>query len=415
MSQALRVLAALIAGLAAGIAAALAGGDWAAGALAIAQPIGTAWLNGLQMTVVPLVVALIVTGIAETADASRAGRLAGRAMVLYLIVLWSGTIMSALVTPQLLEFGPIDPAAAHALTSAIAGVAPVGAVPGFGDIIGAMVPSNAVAAAANSAFLPLVVFTLAFAFAITRLEATKRELLVGFFRALGDAMLVVIGWVLWLAPLGVAALAVQVGAKAGTAAFGALLHYVLVVSAIGAVVWLAAYPIALIGGRVSLGRFLKASGPSQVVAISTQSSLASLPAMLRGAEALGVPDSASGITLPLAVAMFRATGPAMNLAVAIYVARLTGVPLSAASIIAGIVVAATTTLGAVSLPGSISYISSIAPIAAAMGVPIAPLGLLVAIETFPDLVRTLGNVTMDLATTTVLGRTRGAEAAATAR
>jgi Na+/H+-dicarboxylate symporter len=66
-------------------------------------------------------------------------------------------------------------------------------------------------------------------------------------------------------------------------------------------------------------------------------------------------------------------------------------------------------MGAVSLPGAISYVSSIAPIAAAMGVPIAPLGLLVAVETFPDIFRTLGNVTMDLAATATIARWSGTE------
>ena len=124
--------------------------------------------------------------------------------------------------------------------------------------------------------------------------------------------------------------------------------------------------------------------------------------MLSGAEQAGVPAQTAGITLPLAVAIFRSTGPAMNLAVAIYVASWFGMQLTAANLAAGVIVASITTLGAVSLPGSISFVSSIAPIAAAMGVPIAPLGLLVAIETFPDIIRTLGNVTWDLATTTAL-------------
>lgn len=368
----------------------------------IAEPIGTAWLNGLQMTIVPLVVSLIVLGIAQTADAARAGKLAGRAMALYIGVLWTSTVMAAFMTPLLLRIFPIDPHAAAALKSALVDLAPVGNVPSFSMVLAAMVPSNPVTAAANNAFLPLVVFTLAFAFAIVRLKAESRMVLVNVFQGIADAMLIVIGWVLALAPIGVAALSFEVGAKAGTAAFGALLHYVLIVAGIGMIVWACAYPLAIFGGRVSLGRFLKASAPSQVVAISTQSSLASLPAMLEGAEELGVHTDVSGITLPLAVAIFRATGPAMNLAVAIYVAVWFGVPLTAGNMVAGVIVAAVTTMGAVSLPGSISYISSIAPIAAAMGVPIAPLGLLVAIETFPDLVRTLGNVTMDLATTTAL-------------
>jgi Na+/H+-dicarboxylate symporter len=147
--------------------------------------------------------------------------------------------------------------------------------------------------------------------------------------------------------------------------------------------------------------FVRATAPSQAVAISTQSSLASLPAMLRGAEKLGVPVAASGVTLPLAVALFRATGPAMNVAVAVYVAHWFGVPIGPAQIAIGVAVAATTTLGAVSLPGSIG------PIGLAMGLPIEPLLLLVAVETIPDIVRTLGNVTMDVAATTAVARRSG--------
>ncbi len=63
-----------------------------------------------------------------------------------------------------------------------------------------------------------------------------------------------------------------------------------------------------------------------------------------------------------------------------------------------------TSLGAVSLPGTVSYVSSIAPVCAAIGAPAAPLGLLVAVETLPDIVRTLGNVMWDLATTMTLAR-----------
>jgi Na+/H+-dicarboxylate symporter len=159
---------------------------------------------------------------------------------------------------------------------------------------------------------------------------------------------------------------------------------------------------------VRIGDYARAALPSQAVAISTQSSIASLPSMVEGASALGVSVATSGITLPLAVAIFRATGPAMNLAVAIYVAFWFGVPLSPAVLAVGVVVATLTSLGSVSLPGTISYVSAIAPIAAAIGAPVAPLGLLVAVETIPDIIRTLGNVMMDLATTVTLSRRGGA-------
>ena len=135
-------------------------------------------------------------------------------------------------------------------------------------------------------------------------------------------------------------------------------------------------------------------------------SVEQIVAVLKQAE-LGVPVATSGVVLPLAVALFRVTGPVMNLAVAIYVAHVFGIQLGPVQLAAGVAAAAITTMGAVSLPGSISYVSSIAPIAAAMGVPIEPLALLVAVETLPDLVRTLGNVTMDTAVTATIARRSG--------
>jgi Na+/H+-dicarboxylate symporter len=109
----------------------------------------------------------------------------------------------------------------------------------------------------------------------------------------------------------------------------------------------------------------------------------------------------------MAVAIFRATGPAMNLAVAIYVAHWMGIELTPWALAAGVAAAATTTLGAVSLPGTITFVSSIAPICLAMGLPVEPLALLLAVETFPDIMRTLGNVTMDMAVTTTVSERSG--------
>jgi Na+/H+-dicarboxylate symporter len=407
MSQATRILLALVLGLAIGIGLA----SWSPGAaesgMVVAQPIGTAWLNALQMTIVPLVVALLITGVAATAEAARAGRIAGRALGLFIGLLWFFSAFAAILTPLLLGWFPLPPESAAALRAALGATPPVGDIPPFSEFIASIVPTNPVAAAANNAFLPLIIFTMVFAFALTRLPAEPRLLLTKFFQAVGDVMLIVIGWILWLAPVGVFALAYVVGARAGTAAFGALLHYVLIISAVGIVVWIASFPVGAIGGRVGLPRFVRATMPAQAVAISTQSSLASLPAMLRGAEELGVPVATSGVVLPLAVAIFRVTGPPMNLAVAIYVAYWFGVPLGPVQLAAGVAVAAITTMGAVSLPGQISFVTSIAPICIAMGVPVAPLGLLVAVETIPDIFRTLGNVTMDLATTVTVSARSG--------
>jgi Na+/H+-dicarboxylate symporter len=404
MSQTTRILLALIAGLLLGIGAAALSPDVALGVVRVTGPIGSAWLHGLQMVIVPLIVGLLVTGVGATADAVRAGRIALRAVVTFIVILWSTTLMSAAVMPLLLELWPLPPSWAGALRAALSGAPAAGRVPTLTDFFDTIVPTNAVAAAASDAFLPLTIFALAFAFAITQLAPEPRERLTGLFAALTDAMLVIIGWILKLAPVGVFALAYGVGARTGAAAFGALLHYIVIVSAIGFIVLLAAYPVGAIGGRVSLARFARTVAPAQAVAISTQSSLASLPAMLVASESLGAPPPVAGIILPIAVAIFRATSPAMNLAVALYIAHWLGVPIGPGQLAAGVCTAAITTMGSVSLPGTISFFASVAPVALAMGVPIEALGLLVAVETIPDLFRTIGNVTMDTAVATLWGR-----------
>lgn len=409
MSQPTRILLSLVAGLLLGLASAGTGEAWVADVVAIAEPIGGLWLNALQMTIVPLVVSLLITGIATGAEAARASRLASRALILFIVLLWISSALAMLLTPLFLELWPLPVEAAAALRAALRTTEMSAQVPGFADFLRSIVPTNPIAAASGDAILPLILFTLVFAFAMTRLPAQPRQLLTDFFRAVSDVMLVMIGWVLWLGPIGVLALAYVVGARAGGAAFGALLHYVVIVSAVGIVIWLLAFPLGAIGGRTSLVRFARATGPSQAVAISTQSSLASLPAMLRGAETLGVPVKASGVVLPLAVAIFRSTGPAMNLAVVIYIAHWFDVTLGPAQIAAGIAAAAITTMGAAGVPGQASFITSIAPIALVMGVPIEPLALLIAVETIPDIFRTLGNVTMDVAATATVARRSGIE------
>ncbi|MBX9729133.1 MAG: dicarboxylate/amino acid:cation symporter, partial [Sphingopyxis sp.] len=393
----LAIFIALIGGLGAGIALAGVAPERVDAITAFVDPVGALWLRALQMTIIPLVVALLITGIVTSVAAARAGKIAGWSIGFFFAVLWGGAIMSAFMTPLLLEMFPIPAAAAETLVGSLASAGEIGEVPAFSEFVKAMIPTNPVAAAANDAILPLIIFTAIFALAITRLEAGPRDLLSNFFSAIGDAMLVVIGWVLALAPIGVAALAFVVAARTGVGAIGVFLHYILIVSLIGVIVWAAAYPLGIIGGRRKPMMFVRAVLPSQAVAISTQSSLASLPAMLRGAKMLGVRETTADVTLPLAVALFRSTGPAMNMAVAIYVASLTGVELTPMTLAIGVAVAATTTLGAVSLPGSISFISSIAPIALAMGVPIEPLALLIAVETMPDIIRTLGHVSNDVA------------------
>ena len=106
--------------------------------------------------------------------------------------------------------------------------------------------------------------------------------------------------------------------------------------------------------------------------------------------------------------IFKLKPSDVAVAVAIYAAKLTGTPLSVWALAVGVLVAFLVSLSSVSLPGTLSFVVSVGPIAMAMGVPVGPLGLLVAVEMLPDLMRTLGNVTMDVAVTAAVDRGREA-------
>jgi Na+/H+-dicarboxylate symporter len=126
-----------------------------------------------------------------------------------------------------------------------------------------------------------------------------------------------------------------------------------------------------------------------------------LEAALRG---LRLPASVADVVLPLAVAIFRFTSPVANLAVCLFVAHLYGLEPSVLQLASAIVVAYAVSIASVGLPGQISIIASIAPICLALGVPTEVLGILIAVEVIPDIFRTLGNVTADVAVTSILSR-----------
>ena len=391
----------LVAGLALGWA--LAGSAALETFLPVADLVGKLWLRALQMTIIPLVAALLVLGIAKLVGAASAGAVARRMLLLVLAILVLSGLSTAILMPLLLTAFP-PPEAARALLNT-GGVA-AQEVPELADFILSLVAPNVIAAAAETAMLPLTIFFALFAIAVARLPEGQRDTLLALFLALANAMLTLIGWVLWLAPIGVFALGIGVAAQAGGGAFATFLHYILTVTAMGTVILLGGYLLAWVGGRIAPLTFAKAMIPAQAVAFSTQSSLASLPAMLASAKRLGLRDSTADFALPLAVAIFRATSPAMNMAVAIYVATLAGVELTPAVLAAGIAVAFVISVGSVSLPGSISFVISIGPIAIAMGIPVEPLALLVAVEMLPDIMRTLGNVTMNVAVATTVEQAR---------
>lgn len=371
----------------------------------VAQPIGKLWLNALQMTVVPLVLALVVVGVNTATDAAASGRIARRAIVVFIVVLTGGALFAALAAPLVFSLFPHNPALVTALDHASMPAAAQAAPVNWIDTLVAIVPSNAIMAAAQSAMLPLVVFALFLGFALTRIAPARRALLMEFFQAIADAMIVIVRWVLWIAPLGVFALILSVCARSGLGMLSALGVYVLVECLLYLAVTVMMLPLAVAFGGERLRRFALALVPAQVVAISTQSSLASLPAMLESADRrLGYPKQVAALVLPMAVSLFRLTSPVQYVTSAVFIAWAYGIDLSTAQLLAGALLAVVISLGSVGLPGQVTFIATNLPVAQAMGLPLSPLGLMLAVDTIPDALATLGNVTGDLTATSVVAR-----------
>jgi proton glutamate symport protein len=397
-SLSIRMLLALIAGLLAGAIIAGGASNHLPALLSVAKPVGKLWLDALTMTVVPLVFSLLVIGVAGVGATTGGPRgLAGRSLIWFAILLLGACAASDLAATLSFEIWPMMP------TTALQAAASPQPVAEAGDWLGGFIPSNPIKAAADTAITPLVVFALLFGFAATHIADPLRQSLMTVLRAIVETMLVIVRWVLLIGPIGVFALAFVLSATTGLGAFGVLIRYILLVCGIGALVTLLAYGVAALAGRVPLTAFARAALPAQVVALSTQSSLASLPAMIEAAPNLGVTESRAAVVLPMAVSMFRASSAAMNVAVAIYLAHFHGVALGPGALVVGVLVGAVVSLAAVGLPAQVSFFASIAPICLALGAPLTLLPILLAVESVPDIFRTVGNVTSDLAVTRIVG------------
>ena len=405
-----RVFIGLVSGAAVGLGLARWAPEMVGVVEAVAMPVGTLWLHALQMTVVPFVISLIIVGVTQAADVAAGGRIARRALTWIILLASASAAFTALVAPALFAACPRSGDLVTAIQPSGTVAPPPPQAAGL-ERITALVPVNVVAAAAQGAIAPLVVFALCFAFALTRLPPSRREPVVALAHGVADAMVVIVDWVLLAGPVGVFALILPLAARAGTAALGALGVYVAVLIGVYLLITAAVYMVACLGGGESVRRFAAAVLPAQVVAASTQSSLASMPAMVKATATLGYPPRVGGLVLPLAVSLFRITSPAQYLTVASFIAWAHDTPLDAGALALATVLAVVISLGSVGLPGQASFMGTTLPVVQAAGMPIESLGLLLAVDLIPDVFATVGNVTGDLAVASRVARAEDAPAA----
>jgi len=401
-----RIMAGLIAGLGLGY---LAGPDSVA--LPALQTIGGVWLDTLRMPIIPLVFALVVTGLGSGSGAGGSSRVARRAIGAFVLFLSASAIFGVALGSAMFSGWQVTGLDAVRGTG---GKLPD--LPPLGETLRALVPVNPIASAAQGAIVPVVLFALLFAIALRHIDRSRAAAIANGCQGIADALLVIIGWVLLVAPLGVFALAFDVAARSGFAV-GALLLWYVVARIVGGIVLLAGFVLLVaIVARTRLPTFLRAVLPAQSVAFSTQSSLASLPAMLEATRTLGLPARPVGTVLPLAVALFRISAPTAIGLATLALARLNGIELGLGQLGLVALLAVLNNLVIAGLPNQISFFAAYAPVALAVGVPIELLPLLLAVDTIPDMFATAANVTADVAVTLILteGATEEAGEALTA-
>jgi proton glutamate symport protein len=408
VSLSTRVLIALGAGIAAGIALSRMDPGISRAVVAGVEPFGTLFVNAIRMTVVPLVVSSLVVGVASTQDRAMLARVGGRGLLVFVVLLSISGTLAAIVTPPLVARLQIDPAAIAQVRAASLSAASVAA--GAASLQGpaawfvSLVPANAIAAAVDGAMLPLIVFALALGLALGRIDARARDEVVTVFRAIAESMLTLVRWLLVVAPIGVFALALPLVARLGLAAIGALAMYVVIVSvAAVALIVFVLTPAAALSGRVPVRQFIRAALPAQAVAFSSRSSLAALPALIDSARTrLGMSDEITGFFLPFATAMFRVAAPFSLTAGAVFLSKLYGTSLSPAQLGTVVVTSVLTSFSVPGIPGG--SILVMVPVLSSVGLPLEGLGILLGVDTIPDIFRTTANVTGQLTAATIVAR-----------
>lgn len=393
----LAIAAGLVAGLACGLLANVTGSPFLTLVAAGSAPLGTAFMNAIRMVVIPLVMAVVFTGVARLGDPRKLGRLG----LLTLGFFWATVIPAIVIGMGVMRLGLAVSPSVSAPTG-VAGEAPE--LPGFVDFLVSLIPSNPFQAASEGALLPLIVFTVLFAAAAGTLETGARERLLDFADAAGDALIKLVWWILWTAPVGIFGLAAPVTAEMGLALLGSLAVFVVCVIG-GLALYLALMYLSLLWLVAGIGplRFLGGTFGAASIAFSTTSTVAALPVTLEEArENLGVSTTVADLVLPLGASMYRAGSALFQGAAIVYLAHVFDVPFPAAAV--GGAILATFLVSLTVAPVPSSGVVTLAPALETVGIPLAGLGILLGVDRVPDMFRSATNLLGQITTAVLVDR-----------
>ncbi len=363
------------------------------------EPLGAAFVNLLKMVVVPLVGTTLFVGVASMGDLRRLSRIGAYTLLFFAattlvsILLGMGTMRLMLPLAGDVAMAPLPTDAADAP-----------ALPGPIDFLLSLIPDNPFAAAVEGALLPMMVFTVLFAAAVGTLGDDDRRRLMTFANAATRALIRLVHWILWVAPIGVFALAAPVTARTGFGLLQSLAVFVVaVLIALFIFVGAVYLPAVRILGGVGPVKFLKSVIGSQIIAFTTTSSAATIPAMLENAtEDLKLSPAVASFVIPLGAAVGRAGSALFQGAGLVFLAWLYSVEIPVVAVGGAVLAVALVSITVAGVPSA--SIMTLAPALATVGVPAAGLAVLLGVDRIPDMFRSATNVTGTLAATVIMHR-----------
>ena len=410
-----KILIGLVAGIAAGMIANLAGLGWLQSTLQAIEPIGTVFIRLIMMVVIPLVVASLILGTASLGDIRKLGRLGGKTVGLYMMTTAVAVVIGLLLSNIIRPGSRIDPTTRDTIAATFAQDAAgrmtlAAEKPTVVETLVNMVPTNVIQAAANMELLPLIIFSIIFGAAVSLVSAERRDSVLTFFNGINDAVMIIIDWIMKLAPYAVFALVGSVVSRFGMDLLQSLLIYALVVVA-GLLTHVLVTYMSLVrfGARMNPLDFAKRIIEVPLVAFSTSSSNATLPVTMETAqEKLGVSRETSSFVLPLG-ATINMDGTALYQAVAVmFIAQIYGVPLGVMEQLTIVLTATLASIGAAGVPsaGIITLILVLNSVGLGEHVQ-AGIALILGVDRILDMMRTAVNVTGDLTVATLVARSEG--------
>ena len=404
-----KILIGLVAGAITGTLAEQMGvGHW----VVALEPLGQAFIRLLIMIVIPLVMASLIIGTASLGDLKKLGRIGIKTMGYYLVATALAVALGLAVATTFQPGSGLDEDVQTQLLSDYAGtnearLESMQEAPGLQDILFNIIPRNPFASMASMDMLQIIFFALFLGIALTVLTEEKRKPLISVLESVNDAMVVIVGIIMKIAPYGVFILIAAVAGRFGFGVIVSLFQYVLVGIGTMVLFTLIFYPVTLkFFSGMSPVFFFKRFYEVMVFAFSTSSSNATLPINLKVTEDdLGVSRDVASFVLPLG-ATVNMNGTAIYHGVStIFIAQVYGIDLTAAQLVIVVITATLASIGAAGVPG-IGFIT-LAIVLEALGIPLEGLAMVLGVERILDMTRTAVNVTGDSAAAVWVAKTEG--------